>query len=594
MRFKLIIGVIAINSFSAWAQIDAAQNLLIDYEWHEQQSQAPIAHKIELNDLEALKNLCPELLSLEQIQAIYWHCQTYGPLLMLQELQSIPICQSINFKRLAQFIESDPLLFPKTKPNTLSFCSAFPMQTTAGFNNKDSTRFLGSNQKHQLSFRYHYKQFSCYLQSEKDPGEPWQYSSSFGCLTFKNRTFSFCLGDQHIVFGQGLVVGSKKPFYNSLNFQIIQHNNELKPKTDFAENGSIRGLGITLFKDRKCRIQGFYGSYLLDQTNPSQLGNCLYRNATEHSLKFKASQAIWGLSIQTRIRKCQLDCNWNEQLSLSAKSAVKSWYCFGEITLLKQARDYYIGAIRSFGKTFSLAWSIRQNNSIGSQNTMRSNYTVFEQASNEYNIITQCVFNKRLQVNAQFCVGKAIEQAIIDRFTKYYQFNLNYQFNKQDKLTMVLNGKQDNLFGQLNFGQKNSLKLSLSHEKQTIKLLSQCLIKSANGSSKNAYLLSESLQIQCNKNIHLSLLGAVFNNFEQGLGLSLYEHNIPGQQTLFTYYHKGFHWHIMLQTKCLKDLNIWIRFAATSYAQSHDFGSGLDRFTGNYKSTLNTGIKWAL
>ena len=63
MLFKFFIGVIAMNSFSVWAQIDAAQNLLIDYEWHEQQSQAPNAHKIELNDLEALKNLCPELIS---------------------------------------------------------------------------------------------------------------------------------------------------------------------------------------------------------------------------------------------------------------------------------------------------------------------------------------------------------------------------------------------------------------------------------------------------------------------------------------------------------------------------------------------------
>jgi hypothetical protein len=592
MCFRLLASFLALNVTVIWAQIETPE-LPSEADWSEHQTHAPITLKIELNDLEGLKSLCPELLSQDQIQAIYWHCQTYGPLMMLQELQSINGCQNLDYKRLSLYIASEPILFQKSKTNILSVCSTYPLQATAGFNTNDSTRFLGSNQKHQFNFRYHYKQFSCYLQSEKDPGEPWQYSSSFGCMTFKNRTYSFCLGDQHIVFGQGLVVGSKKPFYNSLNFQIIQHNNELKPKTDFAENGSIKGLGINLFKDRKCRIQGFYGFYLLDKTNSSQLGNCLYRNATEYNLKFKASQAIWGISIQTRIRKCQLDCNWKDQLSLSAKTAVKSWYCFGEIILLKNTKDFYIGALRSFGKPFSIAWSIRHINQIDAQNTLRSNYAVFEQAQNEYNFLSQWALSKKIQINSQFSVGKTVKQTSIGQFADYYQLQLNYQANKTDKLTIVFSGKNDNLFGLSNHGKKNSLKFSLTHNNQSIKLISQCLIKTVNHSNLKAYIVSESVQIKCHKNLQLNLMGAVFNNFEQALGLSLYEHNIPGQQTLFSYYHKGFHWYVMLHTKCLKDLNIWIRFAATSYAQSHDFGNGLDSYTGNYKSTLNTGIKWA-
>ena len=166
--------------------------------------------------------------------------------------------------------------------------------------------------------------------------------------------------------------------------------------------------------------------------------------------------------------------------------------------------------------------------------------------------------------------------------------------NKQTELICLFKNQNDNTFSQSNRASKNSIKCQLSFENFQLHQITELQIKTSPKRTDFSYCLAHKLSFNMNKLFKINLMVASFNTFDNPESIYLYENNIPGQQTVFSYNHKGIHWYVMLQTKSIKDLIFWFRFATSTYAQEQSFGSGLDAITGVRKSTLSTGVKWKL
>ena len=592
MRFKLLIHFLIGNACLALGQ---SEDNLIDTDLMKQsQTEEAVPNiKIDLNDLEAYTLLSPQLLSIEQINAIRLHCAEYGPLSLLQELQTIKVCQSIDLVLLNQYIQNTSLNKQMHQSNCISFCSSFPMPSQQGFNRTDSSRFLGKNIKQQLAIKWANQCWGIRLQAEKDAGEPWQYSSLFGSITYQHKKQVLVLGDQHLILGQGLLIGTKQSFYNSLNFQIVQQSDAIRPKTDYAENGSIRGIGYSHQINRYWSLHGLYGKCLLDLINKQQMiSNGLYRNSKEYSEKFKGSFDVWAISSQLKLKRTTVALNVQKSFSVSFKLPLKNWYCFGEISTDRKGVNYLLGGMRPFGQALDLAITIKHTPQKSSSVLLQSVYAVFDHAISEYNLSCQIKPIKKLLLKSQCCIAESIPKNLIQQFDSYFQLSVSYKPNKQTEMSCLYSSKQNNVYVMASNASKNNLKFQLKHESINLKSLTQLQIKTITQSAYYGYCLSHSLSFKLSPLLKINLMAATFNTFENPDGIYLYENNIPGQQTLFSYYHKGFHWFVMLQTKCIKDLNFWIRFASTSYAQEQTFGHGIDQFTSSYKSNLNTGIKW--
>ena len=86
---------------------------------------------------------------------------------------------------------------------------------------------------------------------------------------------------------------------------------------------------------------------------------------------------------------------------------------------------------------------------------------------------------------------------------------------------------------------------------------------------------------------------AYFNADSYEARLFAYERDVLYSFSFPSYFRKGFRFYLNQKFKPLKGIDIWLRYAITTYGNLKEFGSGLDKIIGNNKSDLKVQIRYA-
>ncbi len=223
------------------------------------------AGEIELNQI--------PLLSHGQRKELLNYLVTYGEILSIYELLSIPGFDSALVTEIRPFISIGPVLsIPRPTPKNLlkyghhdmvvRYEQSFP--TAEGYLTNDSLHLVnpglfysGTPQKYY--FRYTYSWFDKIkigLSGEKDPGEQFFSGAQSAGMDFYAGYFSLnnlgilrnlTLGNFRVSFGQSLTIGSGQSLTASPGFSgTVSGSNGIRPSTGTNESSGLRGIAATI------------------------------------------------------------------------------------------------------------------------------------------------------------------------------------------------------------------------------------------------------------------------------------------------------------------------------------------------------------
>ncbi|WP_432714847.1 helix-hairpin-helix domain-containing protein [Pedobacter sp.] len=285
-------------------------------------------HPINLNktSVEELKRLV--ILSPLQISNFFSHISSNGKLIDLMELQSIAAFDVQTIQNILPFVT---LSIPSGYSN-LGFKNmlhkgnsevlmrfAQTVEPQKGYQELPGSRYLGSQEKLLLKYRFRYDQlFSFSAVLKKDAGEQLlagdhKYGldfNSFSLGLYKiGKISKLILGDYSLQFGQGLTLWSGFSFGKGPDVAGVAKNDiGLKTYTSSNEASFFRGVAATLAITQKLNFTPFLSYRKLDasqtendsgiftQVNISTSG--LHRTKTELKNEKSLEQLVYGAALQ--------------------------------------------------------------------------------------------------------------------------------------------------------------------------------------------------------------------------------------------------------------------------------------------------------
>ncbi len=263
------------------------------------------------------------LLSEIQINDLVYHKATYGDLILMEELQSIPSFTVADITRIRSFMEvSDeqklPIGFGQMVQSTrheLYLKWAQTLEDKLGYLSREDTppAYLGDKNKLQLRYKGSYENKLRFgLIAEKDEGEQLLSDTLYKGIDYLTahlymRDFSTLLkdvaiGDYSVSLGQGLIMhngfGAGKSAWVT---DIKKGGRTLRPYTSVNENGYQRGVAatlrpikhaeVTLFGSRVAR-DGNLRLDTLDDETPEVFLSSLQTSGAHRTLAEKEDKGI--------------------------------------------------------------------------------------------------------------------------------------------------------------------------------------------------------------------------------------------------------------------------------------------------------------
>ncbi|WP_316796225.1 helix-hairpin-helix domain-containing protein [Pedobacter agri] len=338
MRFRLITFAFVVMGFIANAQVakqeidvrdileSVAENLPDDYDMTELIDVLTRyrKHPINLNKTspEELKTLV--FLSPLQISNFFSYIKENGNFADVLELQSIDgfdvntVQSLLPFVTLKATTEYEKLTFRNMinlGENDLVMRFAQTLQKQKGFTDLPGNRYLGSPERFQTRYRYHYGTIvSAAITLDKDAGEkfigkPFDFYSGNIALFKLGRIKKLVVGDYTLQFGQGLTMWSGFAFGKGPDVtSVAKKDLGLRPYTSANEYSFLRGASATINLYKNIDLTPFVSFRNLDASqNVDFDGNLVqatinqsgyHRTPTDIANKNSLSQQIYGAVFQ--------------------------------------------------------------------------------------------------------------------------------------------------------------------------------------------------------------------------------------------------------------------------------------------------------
>ncbi|GGH05374.1 hypothetical protein GCM10007422_21420 [Pedobacter zeae] len=338
MRFKSLIAGFVMIGFMANAQTNTqetdirdilesmAESLPDDYDMTELVDvlEKYRKHPINLNrtTVEELKTLV--FLSPLQIGNFFNYIKENGLLEDVLELQSIDGFDIKTVRTILPFVtvnnitEYRQLRFKNminAGGNDLMMRFAQTLQKQKGYTDLPGNRYLGSPERFQMRYRYHYSSIlSAAVTFDKDAGEkfigkPFDFYSGNITLLKLGKLKKLVLGDYALQFGQGLTLWSGFSFGKGPDVtSVAKKDLGLRPYNSTNEYSFFRGTAATINLFKNVELTPFVSFRNLDASQKSDSeGNLiqstinqtgLHRTPTEIKNKGVLPQSVLGTTIQ--------------------------------------------------------------------------------------------------------------------------------------------------------------------------------------------------------------------------------------------------------------------------------------------------------
>ncbi|WP_316799411.1 helix-hairpin-helix domain-containing protein [Pedobacter frigidisoli] len=617
-------------------------------------------HPINLNHTnpEELKALV--FLSPLQISNFFAYIKENGKLTDVLELQSINSFDIRTIQNLLPFVtlrslgEYEQFKFRnvfKLGESDLIMRFAQNLQKQKGFEDLPGNRYLGSPEKFQTRYRYHFGSIiSASLTLDKDAGEkftakPFDFLS-WNIAVFKlGRIKKLVIGDYALQFGQGLTLWSGFSFGKGPEVtSIAKKDLGLRPYSSANEYSFFRGISGTIALATNIEITPFLSYRKLDasqsiddsgntvQATINQTG--LHRTATEIKNNDALGQKIYGAVLQyTKNNMVIGGIAYHTKFSNSfiTQAATydrfsytgdgltnlgayynytfKNVYLFGEAAKsLNSGFAYTSGLLMSISPTVSASASYR--------NYSKNYHSFFNQGMAE---ASEAVNEKGLYAGLNITPNKRWAFSL---YTDYFQFPwLKYRIDAPSKgdeifaqaiytpsktfkllMRFKTETKQQNtdLEVPLNFldnVKKEAYRLDinwqLNHHWAFQNRAEVSQYKKGDANSEFGYLIYQdinysSLVSKLSGNIRF----AYFNTPGYNSRIYAYEDDVLYNFTFGMYSGKGFRSYVNFRYKLGKKMNIWTRYAMFVYSNAETVGTYLDEIQGNKKSEIKVQVRY--
>ncbi|MFC3563502.1 helix-hairpin-helix domain-containing protein [Pedobacter jamesrossensis] len=674
MRFRLITLLFVMIGFVANAQIaeqevdvrdileSVAENLPDDYDMTELIDILTRyrKHPINLNKTtpEELRTIV--FLSPLQISNFFSHIKENGNFVDVLELQSIDGFDARTVQSLIPFVtlntatEYEKLSFKNMRKfgeNDLMMRFAQTLQKQKGFTDLPGNRYLGSAERFQTRYRYHYATIlSAAITLDKDAGEkfigkPFDFISGNIALAKLGKIKKLVVGDYTLQFGQGLTLWSGFAFGKGPDVtSVAKKDLGLRPYTSTNEYSFLRGASATINLSKNIDITPFISFRNLDasqdfdvdgnlvQSTINQTG--LHRTPTEIKNRNSLSQQIYGAVIQYTKNEFGIGAiayqskygndfitqtavydkfsfagNSLTNLGLYYNYTYKNIYFYGEGgKSLKSGLAYVNGALISLSPIVSAAVTYR--------NYANDYHSFFNQAVSES---SEAVNEKGLYTGLNIIPNKRWAFSIygdyfrfpwlkyrVDAPSKGYEILSQAVYTPTKTLKVLARFKAENkqqntdLDVPINFlddVRKESYRIEMSWQLnkkwsfQNRAEVSQ--YKKGDVNQEFGYLIYQDVDYSpMFSKITGNLRIAYFNTPSYNSRIYAYEDDVLYSFAFGMYSGKGFRTYLNLKYNLAKKLNIWARYAVFYYKNVETVGTYLDEIQGNKKSEIKIQLRY--
>ncbi len=518
-----------------------------------------------------------------------------------------------------------------------------------GFSDSDAG-YLGTPQRSLIRYRYMFQNsFSAGITAEKDAGESFfagkqkngfDFYSGFIAYKGKGSLKKLIIGDYALQFGQGLALWSGLSFGKGASIVTIPKQDiGLRPYTSSNEALFFRGTTATLgFKN--ITLTPFASFRFLDATisadkdevsSINQSG--FHRTLTEISNKYALKELIYGAAIQYDYRslktgfiayQTKFDHPFEQgkmpynRYNFSASGLInlgwyyhynwRNFYFFGESAhSLNSGFAHLTGTMMSVAPTVSLVGVYR--------NYQKDYYSFFNQAvaesigSNENGFYSGILItpNSKLEISGytDFFRFPWLKFGV-DAPSKGYEFLFQLSYSPSKKLKALFRYKEENkeendeLENSINFLEsvrKQNYRIDLNYKinaafqiKNRVELVNY---KKGLQPLETGYLLYQDIAYNPVKSKFSG--NARFTIFDtRGFNTRVYAYETDVLYSFSTpgFQDKGLRIYFNGRYKIKKGMDIWFRYAVTSYINKDAIGSGLGLIKGNKQSDIKAQIRF--
>jgi hypothetical protein len=292
-----------------------------------------IANPLNLNIAKAEDLRMLNILSAKQIESFFNHKTSYGNLVSVYELQTIPDFDLATIHKIIPYVfVADPksrvdrsLLKRIIHEQNNYFIARYErtLETSAGFKHQENpnSKFQGRADKLYLRFRHSRPHdFSFGFTAEKDAGEQiaWNpgrhqygpdYLSFHGQIVNKKKLQNFIVGDFQAQFAQGLLLGGAFGLGKGGETVLTARKSDVGflPYTSVNEGGYFRGIAGTVEVSKNISMSGFFSHVLRDGSTDtsshetivsSLLTSGLHRSSAELDKRKNISETNFGTVLQ--------------------------------------------------------------------------------------------------------------------------------------------------------------------------------------------------------------------------------------------------------------------------------------------------------
>jgi hypothetical protein len=524
------------------------------------------------------------------------------------------------------------------------------LQKSAGYREKDG--YLGSVDQLYSRFRYQYnRRLSIGFSAEKDAGEEFFKGSQKNGFDFYSAHLfiqdwkgfeKIAFGDFQLQVGQGLTYWSGLAFSGGMGVAGLKRAGQgLRPYTSVQENSFLRGCGFER-KFGKLSLTSFLSSNSIDGrsilVNNRKFisgfpGNGLHRTPSELERKKQLKEQQGGAHLQYHDHKMEIGFTAvGRKLSLPPLASSQLYRKFSQDQILQfnLGLDYsfYLSNLLLFGETArsmnagmaslnGLLWAGSRGFQIGllhryyqrdyraiQSNALGSNAGNYNERGLYWKmesplgrrlklIVNYDLFRfpwLRFQVDAP---SKGVDRLAELRYFPKRDLELYFRYRERmrERNSRASIGGVDQIMIEESRNYRFHLKYQLSENFRWQSRIEWRSYQFEN-LNENGLLVYQDLSFKSlNSPFSFSLRMAVFDCPTYDSRIYAYERDVLYAFSIPAYYGVGSRFYLLIQWKVKKGIDLWFRYAQTSYQDRNLMGSGRDEILGNQRSQIKTQLR---
>ena len=602
------------------------------------------------------------LVSIYELSAIDgFNKETISNILPFSSVENVKSRQNISLKNLTKYGKNRLFLrYKQLLENQSGYLNTDSMLTI-----NPNSKYLGNSQKYYLRYDYNYfDKIGIGFLAEKDPGEVifknqinidtvqdilnnklkngFDHYSAYFFVKDLKIIKSFCIGDFHLQFGQGLTLWSNLSFDKQADAIFIKkYPRKIKSGVSANENEFFRGTAAT-FNINKFDFTFFYSNKNIDASiseidslsgkiiSINSLQNTgMHRKTNELINKKVLKEIVIGTNINFNSRNFRLGATAfktsfgseilpsndpSKMFNFSGKNNINAGLdfdvlinkinLFGEISYSQNGGTAYLSGLNfSPDPRLSLAILYR-NYSKEYQNFFSNAFGENTLNENEKGLYLgiNALLNPKISLTAYFDMFSfPWLKYRNDAPSKGQEYLIQINYRTSDKVKMYFRFKKKNK--QLNFSneydfqnslhtiKKHSFRYHLSYSVFPSITLKNRFEFTQYHSEKNTtsqgFLIYQDINYRpLNLPFDFSIRYAMFDTDNYDTRIYAYENDVLYAFSIPSYYYIGSRFYFLIKYEISRIISCWFRFAQSFYNNKNTIGNDLEEINGNRKSEV--------